>query len=347
MFSVNDYDYYLPPELIADSALINRTSSRLLRIDRRTGETSHHNFYEITNFLRAGDVLVLNNTKVFKARLFAKPVNRNYDKLEVILLNNLDEYRWEILLRRMRKMRIGQLFVFENNFTAILESKDEIKGTAIIKFNKTVSEILALTDEFGEIPLPTYIESPKNISLEDYQTTFASIVGSVAAPTAGRHFTPDLLKAISEKGVIIEYITLHVGLGTFQPIRTDDIREHEMHSETVIVSAETARRIRLAKLEKRRVVAVGTTVVRTLEGIFNLQGELPNNGYTGEINLYINPGFEFKVIDALVTNFHLPKTTLLVLVSTFAGRELILKAYNEAIENRYRFYSLGDAMFIE
>lgn len=347
---LSDYNYYLPEQLIADSALSDRSSSRMMHLKRSDKSILHEKFSDLEHILQKGDLLILNNTKVFKARVFASAQNRLYKNIEIILLKNIDNHTWQVLLRKMRKFKSGQKFTLHNSqIIAELISKDEENGTAILQFNIDSQKIIEYADINGEIPLPNYIKNPKNVSLPDYQTTFAdsSKVGSVAAPTAGRHFTPELLQKLKAKGVIIEYITLHIGIGTFQPIWQEDLNHHQMHAEQVYIGKETMHSIELVKKDGGRIIAVGTTVVRSLEGVFAIHDNWPKDDFSGEVNLFIKPGFKFQVIDCLITNFHLPQTTLLVLVSAFAGREFILQAYNEAINRQYRFYSLGDSMFIE
>lgn len=342
--SVEKYDYELPQALIAQKPLEHRDESRLLLMDRSSGEVEHRKFSHVYDELEAGDVLVVNDTKVFKARTFGDVVERDMEPVEVVFLH-FDGDAWEVLLRRMRKIQTGMSIDF-GGATGKLIRKDEKKGTAYLRMNIDEGAFLNFLGQHGEVPLPPYIETPLK-NLNQYQTVYARETGSVAAPTAGLHFTPELLQRIQDKGVDIVHVTLHVGIGTFQQLWWDTLEEHEMHAEFVELPKGTVSVIARAKKEGKRVVAVGTTTTRALEGVAALhEGVLPEAGFSGEVNLFIRPGFEFKVIDALITNFHLPKTTLLVLVSAFAGREQVLKAYMDAIREKYRFYSFGDAMFI-
>jgi S-adenosylmethionine:tRNA ribosyltransferase-isomerase len=355
------FTYVLPPERIAQVPMEPRDHSRLLLLNRKTGKRKHVRFDAIVKEFKAGDVLVMNNTKVFKARLHGEVIMRwghhPPRKIEVFLLRGHDSVlgsSWEVLLRPAKKVEIEDTIDF-GGITATLMSKDEKEGTAMLHFDALMEEVLAFTDAYGEVPLPPYIGASRVTSAtgvsgvgieQQYQTVYAQHVGSVAAPTAGFHFTPELLEQIKEKGVQIECVTLHVGIGTFRPVKTETLEEHVMHREWIEIPKETAERINAAKKEKRRVIAVGTTTTRALEGAAaESEGVLPE-GFSGDVNIFITPGFKFRVIDGLITNFHLPKSTLLVLVSTFAGREHVLAAYEEAVEKEYRFYSFGDAMFI-
>ncbi|MFA5947004.1 MAG: tRNA preQ1(34) S-adenosylmethionine ribosyltransferase-isomerase QueA [Patescibacteria group bacterium] len=327
------FDYDLPERFIAQSSVEPRDHSKLMVVDRATGEVQHKQFFNIIEELKAGDVLVFNTSKVFKARLLK-------EGLEIFVLR-IKEGEAEVLLKPGRKFREGDVInVAAHEFIVQEKSTD---GVVILRTGMTAAEMLVFCDKYGDIPTPPYVEG----SLKDeskYQTIYAKQVGSVAAPTAGFHFTPELLEKIKAKGVQIEEVVLHVGIGTFRPVKTETLEEHEMHSEWVSLSKETAERINAAKSEGRRVIAVGTTTTRVLEGIASTRGSLV--GYEGEINIFITPGFEFKVIDGLITNFHLPKSTLLVLVSSFSSRERMLAAYEAAKTNDYRFFSFGDAMFI-
>ena len=362
------FNYVLPPERIAQVPMEPRDHSRLLLLNRKTGKRKRVRFDAIIKEFKSGDVLVMNNTKVFKARLHGQVIMRwghhPPRKIEVFLLRGHDSVlgsSWEVLLRPAKKVEVEDTIDF-GGITATLTSKDEKEGTAMLHFDALMEEVLAFTDAYGEVPLPPYIGASRvagatgvsGVGIEQqYQTVYAQHVGSVAAPTAGFHFTPELLERITEKGVQIEYVTLHVGIGTFRPVKTETLEEHVMHREWIEIPKETAERINTAKKEKRRVIAVGTTTTRALEGAgstpnpsINGGEPLPSQGFSGDVNIFITPGFKFRVIDGLITNFHLPKSTLLVLVSTFAGRENILAAYQEAVEKEYRFYSFGDAMFI-
>lgn len=330
------FDYQLPPERIAQTSVSPRDRSRLLLLDRQSGEMTHTHFFEIGNFLRPGDLLVLNETKVFRARV------RMPDGKEIFLLrcmrDGAQESFWEALgtsplLRARDSFFLGPFEV----------EAQRAKEGFLLRFNRDKKAVLAYLNVHGEVPTPPYVEG-EGISEEAYQTVYAKKEGSVAAPTAGFHFTKSLLATLKKQGIEMASLTLHVGVGTFRPVKTETLEEHEMHAEWVEVSPEAAEAIRGAKAEGRRVIAVGTTTVRALEGIASLVGEV--QPWSGDMNLFIRPGFEFKVIDGLITNFHLPKSTLLALVSAFAGREHVLAAYEEAIQKEYRFYSFGDAMLI-
>ena len=337
------FDYHLPPELIAQRSVEPRDHSRLMVVDRRTGAWEHKRFFEIASELRAGDVLVLNETKVFRARLKGD--------VEVFLLRAREGNRWETLVRPGRRVKEGQAVAFGELIGQVVEKSPD--GVVLVEFDRPAGEVIAFADAHGEIPIPPYVKQQPE-TLDQYQTIYARTTGSVAAPTAGFHFTGRLMDELKAKGVQIEFVTLHVGIGTFRPVKTETLEEHEMHSEFVTLDAGTAQRINQAKHEGRRVIAVGTTTVRTLEGVAALcpadsrppQGEGALCAYSGDVNVFIKPGFAFNVVDGLITNFHLPKSTLLVLVSALAGREHILCAYQEAVRERYRFFSFGDAMFI-
>lgn len=357
----NLLDYQLPEELIAQTPAEPRDSARLMVIDRASGSIEHRKFFDIFDELHAGDVLVLNDTKVFKARLQATTGSR---VCEVVLLRSLtptgspmaggESHAWEAMLRPARKVKIGSELDFGGMIGTLREKSDD--GTVRLAFDCDPSAVIAFANENGEVPLPPYIDH-KIDSIDEYQTVYAENTGSVAAPTAGLHFTPELLERIRAKGVEIEHITLHVGLGTFQPIWEDrTIEEHKMHSEFVEIKSEVAQRINRAKQNGRRVIAVGTTTTRALEGACSASppceggvsgGLLPDSGFAGDVDIFMKPGYDFQIIDALVTNFHLPRTTLLLLVASFAGPELMQTAYKTAIEEKYRFYSFGDAMMIK
>lgn len=344
---VSLFDYPLPEELIAQHSIQPRDHSRLMVIDRKTGEWQHKHFYDVLDELHAGDVLVMNNTKVFRARLQAtvdssslrggqKPTKQS---IELFLLRPCDG-AWDVLVKPGRHVHVGDTIVL-GELTGKVLSKSEVVSVA---FDVSDPSLIDYANAHGQIPIPPYVhESPQR--LDQYQTVYASQTGSVAAPTAGFHFTKELLEKIRAKGVEINEVTLHVGLGTFRPMKSEVIEEHQMHSEFVTITPTTAQAINRAKQDGRRVIAVGTTTVRTLEGVAALRGDRLAP-FAGDVNLFITPGFDFRVVDALITNFHLPKSTLLVLVSAFAGREQILAAYHEAIRERYRFFSFGDAMMI-
>ena len=337
----SDFDYNLPEELIAQTPIKDRDHSRLLVMDRKTGELEHKVFTDIIDYLNPGDVLVINNTKVLPARLIGHKVDTDA-VIEVLMLKDLGDDTWECLTKPARRVKIGTIVKFSDELSAkcIYEGEDGIRHYKFI-YNGIFLEIL---DRLGEMPLPPYIH--KKLKDKDrYQTVYAKELGSAAAPTAGLHFTKDLLKKIKEKGILIEEITLHVGLGTFRPVEVEDVNNHKMHSEFYTMSKETANALNKAKEDNRRIISVGTTTTRTLETIMNLYGEFKEcSGWT---DIFIYPGYKFKAIDALITNFHLPKSTLVMLVSAFSTKENILNAYNEAVKEKYRFFSFGDAMFIK
>lgn len=331
----SDFDYKLPPGRIAQTPAVPRESAKLMVLDRKSGHLSHKHVANFPSFLKEGDVVVVNNTKVFHARLKA-------GNIEIFLIRPMANNTWQAIGKPGKKFIPGVQVTFGPRFSATIKEKHP-DGTLLVSFELPKDSVVDLANTYGEVPIPPYIHKiPKD---SDYQTVYAKFTGSVAAPTAGFHLTTSLLKEIKEKGVTILEITLHVGLGTFMPIKSETLDTHTMHSEWVEVKPEVAKAINDAKREGRRIVAVGTTTVRTLEGVAALNNGILK-GYTGDVNLFIQPGFTFHVVDALLTNFHLPKSTLIVLVSAFACRDLILKAYNEAVANRYRFYSFGDAMFI-
>lgn len=334
-----DFDYDLPEELIAQRPLLQRDASRLLVYDKKTGQTEHRHFYDILDYLCPGDILVLNNTRVLPARLFG--VKRGGSRrVEFLLLNRLSAAGWEVILRPGKKLWPGDIVDFSSGLSAhILEKKEDGVVRVRFEFEGAFEEIL---DELGQMPLPPYITE----KLEDkmrYQTVYAKIDGSAAAPTAGLHFTPELLYQIKEKGVAVANILLHVGLGTFRPVKAEDISGHVMHAEYFSVDNEAAEAINRTRENGGRVIAVGTTCVRTLESAAQDGKLIAKSGLT---DIFITPGYEFKMADALVTNFHLPKSTLIMLVSAFAGREKTLGLYKLAVEERYRFFSFGDAMMI-
>ena len=340
--NVSDFDYDLPEELIAQDPLADRSSSRLLVLDKRSGDIHHRVFRDILEELKDGDVLVLNNTRVIPARLYGKKAGTGA-VIEVLLLNRKQDNTWEVLVRPGKKAREGAVIEFgdgllKGEIVGILE-----EGNRLIRFTYEgiFEEIL---DRLGEMPLPPYIRH-KLQDKERYQTVYAKYDGSAAAPTAGLHFTKELLEEIKQKGVQVAEVTLHVGLGTFRPVKADTVEAHHMHTEHYIIDEATARTINADKKEGRRVISVGTTSLRTLESAAGEDGLLKAG--EGDTDIFIYPGYRFKVIDALITNFHLPKSTLVMLVSALAGRDNIMKAYREAIEQRYRFFSFGDAMFIK
>ncbi|MCH5212803.1 MAG: tRNA preQ1(34) S-adenosylmethionine ribosyltransferase-isomerase QueA [Oscillospiraceae bacterium] len=338
----SDFYYDLPEELIAQEPLAKRDNSRLMELDKITGEISHRHFYDIVDMLEPGDALILNDTRVIPARLYGVKEGTG-GAIEFLLLNKHSLDTWEVILKPGRRAKPGARFVFGNG-----ELKAEIldiinDGNRLVKFEyEGIFE--NVLDKLGEMPLPPYITK----KLEDrdrYQTVYAKHNGSAAAPTAGLHFTPELLEKVKAKGVNIGYVTLHVGLGTFRPVKVDDVNNHKMHSEFYILPQETADLINETKAAGKRVVSVGTTATRTLEtaGL----GGMPLKASTGWTDIFIYPGKEFHVIDALITNFHLPESTLIMLVSALAGRDNVLNAYKTAVEERYRFFSFGDAMIIK
>lgn len=337
----SDFYYDLPEELIAQEPLADRSSSRLMTLDKNSGKIGHKHFYDIVDELEDGDALILNDTKVLPARLYGQKEETG-GAIEFLLLNKHTLDTWEVILRPGRKAKKGARFVFGNG-----ELRAEIidiinDGNRLVKFEYEgiFEDVL---DRLGEMPLPPYITK----KLEDkdrYQTVYAKNPGSAAAPTAGLHFTPELLEKIKAKGVNIGYVTLHVGLGTFRPVKADDVTDHKMHSEFYILSEETANLINETKARGKRIISVGTTATRVMETVG--QNGLPLKASTGWTDIFIYPGKEFHVIDALITNFHLPESTLIMLVSALAGRDNVMAAYKEAVKEKYRFFSFGDAMFV-
>ena len=336
-----DFNYYLPEELIAQTPLKNRDESRLMVLDKTTGEIEHKHFYDIIDYLEEGDVLVLNDTKVLPARLHGIKESTG-SHIEILMLKELESDSWECLARPAKRISVGDTIDFGGLLKATCtQVKEEGIRTFKLSYQGILYEIL---DKLGEMPLPPYIHE-KLKDKDRYQTVYAKEVGSAAAPTAGLHFTPELLDKIAKKGIKIEYITLHVGLGTFRPVTSENVLDHQMHSEYYIMSKETADTLNEAKKNGNMIVSVGTTSTRTLETVVNLYGEFKEcSGWT---NIFIYPGYKFKAIDYLITNFHLPKSTLVMLVIALAGRENILNAYNIAVKERYRFFSFGDAMLIK
>ncbi len=337
----SDFDYELPENLIAQTPLKDRSSSRLMVLDKNTGDVCHKHFYDIVNMLDNNDVLVLNDTKVLPARLYGTKEDTNA-LIEVLLLKEMDNNTWECLTKPAKRIKIGTIVNFGDKLKAeCIEIKDE--GIRVFKliYEGILYEIL---DELGEMPLPPYIHE-KLKDKDRYQTVYAKNVGSAAAPTAGLHFTEELLSELKNKGVEILYVTLHVGLGTFRPVNVDDINEHKMHSEFYMMSKDVADKLNKAKSSGKRIISVGTTSTRTLETIMNKYGKFKET--SGWTDIFIYPGYEFKAISAQITNFHLPKSTLIMLVSAFATKEIILNAYKEAVKEKYRFFSFGDAMFIK
>lgn len=338
----DDFDFDLDESLIAQHPIKNRDESRLMVMDRSSGEISHKKFYDIIDFLNQGDVLVLNDTRVIPARLFGNRPGKD-EKIEVLLVQRGDDDVWETLVKPGKKMKLGSKISFGNGLLKgeVVDINEE--GNRFVKFyyEGIFEEIL---DKLGNMPLPPYI-TEKLEDKERYQTVYAKHEGSAAAPTAGLHFTNELLDKIRQKGVVVKFVTLHVGLGTFRPVKVDDVEKHNMHSEMYIMPKDTADAINEAKKNGNNVIAVGTTCIRTLESVHKKHGDIRED--SGWTDIFIYPGFEFKVVDSLITNFHLPKSTLLMLVSAFSTKENILRAYDIAVKERYRFFSFGDAMFIK
>ena len=338
----DDFDYYLPEDLIAQTPLLKRDSSRLLVLDKKTGDIEHKKFTDIIDYLNEGDTLVLNNTKVLPARLIGEK-EETKAVIEILLLNNIENDDWKCLVKPARRIKVGTIVSFGNGLLKAKCIKEEDEGIRYftLMYDGILVEIL---DKLGTMPLPPYIHE----KLDDqsrYQTVYAKELGSAAAPTAGLHFTKELLKKIEDKNIKICYVTLHVGLGTFRPVNVDNVENHKMHSEYYQMSSETAKILSKAKEEGRRIISVGTTTTRVLETVMSKYNEFREcSGFT---DIFIYPGYEFKGIDALITNFHLPKSTLIMLVSALATKEIILNAYNEAVKEKYRFFSFGDAMFIK
>ena len=338
---IEDFDYYLPEELIAQVPISKRDSSRLMVLDKKTGEISHKHFYDIIDYLNKGDVLVLNDSKVIPARIIGIKEETNA-VIELLILKNIKDDIWECLCKPAKRINVGTIVKFSDNLKCECVSVFD-EGIRHFKFiyDGILMEIL---DELGEMPLPPYIHEKLN-EKDRYQTVYAKNIGSAAAPTAGLHFTKELLEEIKEKGVIIVTITLHVGLGTFRPVNVSNITEHKMHSEYYEMSKEVANILNNAKLNGNKIISVGTTSTRTLETIMSKYGCFKEcNGFT---DIFIYPGYKFKAINSLITNFHLPKSTLLMLVSALCGKDNIMNAYKVAVENKYRFFSFGDAMFIK
>jgi S-adenosylmethionine:tRNA ribosyltransferase-isomerase len=361
---VSDYNYNLPEELISTHPAKPRDHSRLLIMDRVSGKLEHKKFFDILDYLQKGDVLVFNNSRVIPARLIGEKKNSG-GKVEIFLHKRIDsdEFEtWECLVGG-RRIKIGLEIVFKETLACTIVKNNE-DGTWVVEFNKKRQEFLEIIETVGQIPLPPYIEKQREekqleSDKEDYQTIYADEKkrGSVAAPTAGLHFTPELMLKIRDKGVKIEYVTLHVGMGTFAPVKVEDAEKHKMHAEWVEISSETIDRLYNAKKSGRRIIAVGTTSTRSLEALASkfpvsnsscpLSAPVPTSTFSEDVDIFIYPGYKFKLVDAMITNFHLPKSTLLMLVSALSSKENIDKAYAEAIKEKYRFYSYGDAMFIK
>lgn len=340
--NVDDYDFHLPEELIAQSPLSDRSASRLLLVNKENGELAHRHFTDILEQFQPGDTLVLNDTRVIPARLFGIKEDTGA-KAEVLLLKNLGEDRWEALVKPGKKLKTGAVIIFSDELRAVIEDEADMGGRTLrFMYEGIFQEIL---DRLGTMPLPPYIKETLD-DRERYQTVYARHEGSAAAPTAGLHFTKELLERIAAKGVNIAYITLHVGLGTFRPMSVEKVEEHVMHAEYFELSRQTAELLNNARARGGRIIAVGTTSCRTLETVGNKFQGGQIEECSGWTDIFIYPGYAFTLVNALITNFHLPKSTLVMLVSALAGREQILAAYEEAIAQQYRFFSFGDAMFI-
>nr|MBT5942887.1 tRNA preQ1(34) S-adenosylmethionine ribosyltransferase-isomerase QueA [bacterium] len=343
---LDDFNYNLPHKLIAQKSIKPRDHSKLMVISRKKKSIEDKRFFNILEYLNKGDVLVLNNTKVFPARLIGKRKDTG-GKVEIFLLNSITSNKWHVLIGNKRK-KVGQVISFAKDLECIIEKQVD-ESIWLVKFNKQGNILNKLIDDIGQVPTPPYINIPeakkKSKSLkEEYQTVYATNRGSVAAPTAGFHFTKSLINRLKKKGIKFEYVTLHVGFGTFEPIKIDNVKKHKMHSELAMIDKKTATSLNKAKKDNKRIIAVGTTTVRTLEA-FSVKNKISSG--SKQVTIFIYPGYKFKFVDALITNFHLPKSTLLMLVSAFSSRPFILKIYNIAVKKKYRFFSFGDAMFIE
>ncbi len=338
---VDEFDYQLPEELIAQKPVDKRDESRLMLLNHRTGSLKHEYFKNILDYLNPGDLIVRNNSKVIPARLYGKKVPTGTE-IEVLLLNEIKKDIWQVLVKPGRRVKKDTVISFAEGLLKAKSVDYTDFGGRIMEFNYQ-GEFASILDQIGQMPLPPYIT--RELKEPDrYQTVYAQKKGSAAAPTAGLHFTPELLKSLKEKGIQIADITLHVGLGTFRPVKVNNVEEHDMHAEYYEISSETVSRIKKTKKAGKRIIAIGTTVTRTLEGVVTEKGQLEES--KGWTDIFIYPGYEFKVIDGIITNFHLPKSTLIMLVSAFAGKKKVMKAYKTAVEKKYRFYSFGDAMFI-
>ena len=340
-FKKSDYFFELPPELIAQTPVEPRDSSRLMCLDRKTGEVFHHHFHDLTKLLQKGDLLVVNDSRVLPARLYGVKEDTGA-KMEFLLLEQKEQNRWEVMVKPGRRAKVGSRFVFGDGLLKATVLEVVEGGNRLVEF-ECEENIFTVLDQIGQMPLPPYI-TEKLQDKERYQTVYSHEVGSAAAPTAGLHFTKELMQKLEEMGVKIAKVTLHVGLGTFRPVKEENILEHKMHSEHYYLPKETADLINGTKKAGGRVIAVGTTSCRTLESVATFCGEIREaEGWT---NIFIYPSYEFKVLDGLITNFHLPESTLIMLVSAFAGYENVMNAYRIAVEEKYRFFSFGDAMLI-
>lgn len=344
----SNFNYTLPQELIAQTPIEARDQSRLMVLNRNSNSIKHQRFFEVIHYLQAGDVLVFNNSRVIKARLKARKVDTG-GNLEVFLLHRLSPNVWETLVRSNKRINMGAKIEIVDD-SAVGSQQNRSVQAEVVGFGEGGIRVIAFSDDtvlpqLGEVPLPPYIRKPL-ANPERYQTVYAKVPGSVAAPTAGLHFTPELINRIKEKGIHCLFVTLHVGLDTFRPVREDDPRKHPIHREYGVLGNETADEISRAKAEGRRVICVGTTTARLIEAAAQPGSSVHLHSFEGWINLFILPGYQFKIVDALITNFHLPKSTLLMLVMALAGKDLINRSYQEAIAQKYRFYSFGDAMLI-
>ncbi|MDD4212647.1 MAG: tRNA preQ1(34) S-adenosylmethionine ribosyltransferase-isomerase QueA [Bacilli bacterium] len=338
---VEDFNYYLPPELIAQTPLEKRSDSRLLVLDRKSGGILHDHFYHISDYLQEGDVLVLNDTKVMPSRIYGKKVDTQA-VIEFLLLKEVTPNEYESLVKPARRIHVGTIIDFSGLMQGEITAKYD-DGMCHIRFHFE-GIFFEILEKLGEMPLPPYIHE-KLIDQNRYQTVYAKVLGSAAAPTAGLHFTPELISSLQKRGIQIVYLTLHVGLGTFRPVSTETVEAHHMHSEYYEMNEGAAQILNQAKREHRRIISVGTTSTRTLESIYGRYHSF--KAVCEETNIFIYPGYQFVAIDGLITNFHLPKSSLVMLVSAFSSRDIIIRAYQEAINKRYRFFSFGDAMFIK
>ena len=338
----DDFDYFLPEELIAQHPLAKRDESKLMILNRQTGAIKHDRFYNIINYLKPGDTLVLNDTKVMPARIIGEKEDTKA-VIELLLLKNIESDSWEVLAKPAKRVKVGTIINFGDGKLLATCTKVGEEGIREVTFSYK-GIFYEILDKLGSMPLPPYIKE-KLKDKDRYQTVYAKNIGSSAAPTAGLHFTKELLKQIEDKGIKICYITLHVGLGTFRPVNVEDVTTHKMHSEFYQMSKEVADTLNEAKKANKRIIAVGTTSTRTLETIMTKYGYFKET--SGWTDIFIYPGYEFKAINGQITNFHLPKSTLIMLVSAFATKDIILNAYKEAVANKYRFFSFGDSMFIE
>jgi len=344
----SEFDYFLPPELIAQTPIEPRDQARLMVLNRSHGSLEHRRFFEIVDYLRAGDVLVFNDSRVIPARLSGRKVDTG-GRLEILLLRRLEPKVWETLVRPSKRLKIGSRLELAGD--SVAGDGQEFKVLAeVVKLRGEGIGVISFSDEtllpkLGRVALPPYIRVPLKAP-ERYQTVYANVAGSIAAPTAGLHFTPELIDNIKNKGVHCLFVTLHVGIDTFRPVREDDPREHPIHKEYGVLSQEVAIKLSRAKAEGRRVISVGTTTVRLVEATAQASNPTQVQPFEGWVSLFILPGYQFQIVDALITNFHLPKSTLLMLVTAFAGKDFIMQAYREAVARKYRFYSFGDAMLI-